>query len=76
MKNIDITDGMIADYSAGWNMANGMQDREPGDRRRAGLTAVAPQIIEAVLRDMYKNAESHEMEEFICLTALTYGIDL
>jgi hypothetical protein len=50
MKNIDITDSMIADYTAAWNHADAAQDREPGDRRRAGLTAVAPAIAEIVLR--------------------------
>ncbi len=78
IENIEITDDMIADYSAGWSHANNTPEsqREPGDRRRAGLTAVVPEIIGTLLRDMYRHAETHETEEFICLTALTYGIEL
>jgi hypothetical protein len=53
MKFVKITNGMIADFDQAWRHADNVPEkmRAPGDRRRAGLAAVAPAIIEAALRE-------------------------
>jgi hypothetical protein len=77
MKNIEITDSMIADYSAGWNHANNAPEsqREPGDRRRAGLTAVVPEIIDFVLRRV-ADVDLATMDDVRYFAMDEFGIEL
>ena len=71
----EITDSMIADYDSAWRRADEMPDREPGDRRRAGLSAVAPAIVAEVLAETVRQgALSSEDIEEIAYDA--WGIDL
>ncbi len=53
-KEFEITDSLIADYQAAWDHADRMPGREPGDRRRAGLAAVAPIIVAEVMAEMVR----------------------
>jgi hypothetical protein len=66
---------MIADYSAAWNHADVAQNREPGDRRRAGLTAVAPQIIDFVLRRI-ADVDLATMDDVQAFAENEFGIEL
>ncbi len=75
-KEFEITDSLIADYQAAWDHADRMPGREPGDRRRAGLAAVAPIIIESVLRKLADGIGSETAGVVGDFAYEKYGIDL
>ncbi len=71
----EITDSMIADYDSAWREADRMPGREPGDRRRAGLSAVAPAIVAEVMRKMV-NVGALTNEDVETIAYSEWGIDL